>query len=167
MARNRILVLLLPLLLVLAAAPRACAGEKAPRPAPTFSLPTGHGTVALDSLRGKVVLVDFWASWCGPCHQSFPWLAAMHKKYADKGLKIVAVNVDKNAQAAAAFLLDHEAPFTVAYDPLGRTAAAYHVEGMPTSVLVGPDGKVLYTHIGFDPAKAAKLESVIQEACTR
>jgi cytochrome c biogenesis protein CcmG/thiol:disulfide interchange protein DsbE len=153
--------------LVVFAAGFAHAGSREPEAAPPFTLRTAHGSVSLDSLRGQVVLVDFWASWCGPCHRSFPWLASMHRKYGDHGLRIVAVNLDKDASAAAAFLAGTEAPFTVAYDPAGKVAEAFHVRGMPTSVLVGRDGRVIDSHIGFDPAKAEKFESLIQEACTR
>jgi thiol-disulfide isomerase/thioredoxin len=132
--------------------------------APSFTLRSANATVSLDSLRGKVVMVDFWASWCVPCHQSFPWMAAMQKKYADQGLVIVAVNVDKKREAAAGFLADNPAPFTIVYDPAGKTAAAYHVAGMPTTILVGRDGKILTTHIGFETAKAGAFEALIQEA---
>ena len=154
----------LSVLLLCALAGAAAAGERAPRQAPSFTLRTGTTPVSLDSLRGKVVLVDFWASWCGPCHRSFPWMAAMHKKYAEQGLVIVAINLDKTQEAAASFLAEIPAPFTIAYDPQGKSAAAYHVEGMPTTVLVGRDGRILSTHIGFEPAKAAAFESLIQEA---
>jgi thiol-disulfide isomerase/thioredoxin len=156
---------LLPLVLLFAlAAPLAAAAEHAPAVAPSFTLPTAHTSVSLDSLRGKVVMVDFWASWCGPCHRSFPWMAEMQKKYGPQGLVIVAINLDKTREAAAGFLADAPAPFTVAYDPAGKVASAYHVEGMPTTVLVGRDGRIRSTHIGFEPAKAAAFEAVLQEA---
>jgi cytochrome c biogenesis protein CcmG, thiol:disulfide interchange protein DsbE len=156
-----------PLLIVIAlltlAAPAAF-GAKAPGTAPSFTLPALQGTVTLDSLRGKVVLVDFWASWCGPCHRSFPWLAQMQSRYAGQGLAIVAINLDKTREAADGFLAGTPAPFTIAFDPAGKVATAYHVAGMPTTVLVGRDGRVRETHIGFEPAKAAAYEALIQEA---
>jgi thiol-disulfide isomerase/thioredoxin len=156
---------LLPIALLFAlAAPLAAAAEHAPEVAPPFTLPTAHTSVSLDSLRGKVVMVDFWASWCGPCHHSFPWMAEMQKKYGPQGLVIVAINLDKTREAAAGFLADAPAPFTVAYDPAGKVASAYHVAGMPTTVLVGRDGRIRSTHIGFEPAKAAAFEAVLQEA---
>jgi cytochrome c biogenesis protein CcmG/thiol:disulfide interchange protein DsbE len=161
--RGRVLPLV-PLLLLCVLAGPLSAGEKAAKPAPPFTLSTGKTSVSLDSLRGRVVMVDFWASWCGPCHRSFPWMAAMHKKYADQGLTILAINLDKTQEAAAGFLADTPAPFTVLYDPSGRTADAYRVQGMPTTVLVGRDGRIRSTHIGFEPAKAAAFEALIQEA---
>ncbi len=132
--------------------------------APAFSLPTDSGTVSLDSLRGKVVLVDFWASWCGPCQQSFPWLSEIQERYGDAGLEVVAVSLDKEHAAAERFLHEHPASFTVAFDPAADIAKAYHVRGMPTSVLIGADGTILYSHVGFDARKTGALESAIAEA---
>src|SRR5436190_21459373 len=91
---------------------------KAPKPAPVapaFTLPGLKGDVTLESLRGKAVLVDFWASWCGPCRQSFPWMNDLQRKYGDKGLAIVAVNLDKDREFASSFLAEVPASFTVAF----------------------------------------------------
>ncbi len=143
------------------ASPRA----EARQPAPAFVLPARTGTVALDSLRGKVVLVDFWASWCGPCRSSFPWMAAMSERYGAKGLTIVAINLDKDRSLADAFLEKFPAPFTVAFDPSGRTAEAFGVAAMPTSFLVDRSGAVVYAHAGFDARKTGPLETLIAEAC--
>ncbi|MCC6197429.1 MAG: TlpA family protein disulfide reductase [Burkholderiales bacterium] len=118
--------------------------------APAFSLPTAKGdTVALDKLRGKVVYVDFWASWCAPCRRSFPWMAEMQQKYGPKGLVVVAVNVDKKRSDAERFLAQTPAGFTVVYDEAGATPAAYVVKGMPSSYLVDAAGKVTYVGRGF------------------
>lgn len=135
-------------------------------PAPRFTLATRTGTVCLDSLRGQVVLVDFWASWCGPCKSSFPWMRDVYQRYSAKGLAIVAVNLDKSRSSADDFLLDHPSPFTVAFDPSGATAKAYKVWGMPTSFLIGRDGTVLLAHSGFDPRRAGEVEAAIQKACS-
>jgi len=152
--------------------PRAAAAKTAPqaavaRTAPSFTLPSRHGTVCSDSLRGKVVYVDFWASWCGPCRGSFPWLKSLHERFADKGLVVVAINLDKSRDDADAFLAKYPAPFTVAFDPAGKTAEAFHVAAMPTSFIVGRDGTLLHTHAGFDRKKVAAIETLIQEACER
>jgi thiol-disulfide isomerase/thioredoxin len=159
--------LFVPLFLCLAIPAGAESGRDSEpiRPlAPVFSLPTETGTVALDSLRGSVVLLDFWASWCGPCQKSFPWLGSMQARYGAKGLRIVAVNLDKSRGSALEFLEKHPASFTVAFDPSGKTARAFRVAGMPTSVLIGPDGGILYTHPGFDPDRTGDLESRLEEA---
>jgi len=135
--------------------------------APAFELATRDGKVSLESLRGRVVVVDFWASWCGPCRQSFPWLASLHERLASKGLTIVAVNLDKERSAAMGFLADYPAPFTVAFDPEGHTAEAYKVKGMPSTYVVSTDGRILYSHIGFDPKRTGELEAILQEALPR
>jgi thiol-disulfide isomerase/thioredoxin len=146
----------------------AGAGTKAPVAAPKFTLPTrAHTIVALDSLRAKVVLVDFWASWCGPCRKSFPWMASLQERYGSKGLAIVAINLDKKREDAEKFLAQFPAPFTVAFDPDGRTAEAYGVSGMPTTYVVGRDGTVLDSHLGFDPKKTGELEALIEKECAR
>lgn len=152
--------------LVLLHAPGALAksapkdGGKAP-PAPRFTLPTRDGSVCLDSLQGKVVYVDFWASWCGPCRQSFPWMKSMYDRYGSKGLVIVAINLDKDRGAAEGFLQKFPAPFTIAFDPSGKTAKEYKVWGMPTSYVVGKTGAIVSTHAGFDPKRATAVESEI------
>jgi cytochrome c biogenesis protein CcmG/thiol:disulfide interchange protein DsbE len=133
--------------------------------APAFSLPARDGAVALDSLRGHVVVIDFWASWCGPCRQSFPWLAGLQKRYAERGLEVVAIDLDKDRSLADGFLAEVPAPFHVAFDPSGRTAEAYGVSAMPSSFVVGPGGRILYSHAGFDPRKTGPMEAVILEAC--
>jgi thiol-disulfide isomerase/thioredoxin len=147
-------------------APELLAASSAAKPAhaPSFLLPTRRGTVSLDSLRGRVVVVDFWASWCGPCRHSFPWLASLHERYRAKGLTIVAINLDKRRADADRFLVELPAPFTVAFDPSGGTAETYKVKGMPSTYVVSSEGKLLYSHVGFDAKKSAEIEAIIQEA---
>jgi len=154
-------------LVVALSSPAAVHARTAPlHQAPAFSLPgRGGGVIASDSLRGKVVYVDFWASWCGPCRRSFPWLAELQRKYGDRGFQVVAVNLDKTRDAADAFLAKLPAPFAVAFDPDGRTAEAFHVSAMPSSFLVGRDGAVIESHTGFDPKRAAIIEKRVAEAC--
>jgi thiol-disulfide isomerase/thioredoxin len=136
-----------------------------PATAPPFSLPgRGGSTVALTDLAGKVVYVDFWASWCGPCRQSFPWLKSMHDRYAAKGLTIVAINLDKERHDAEEFLHEFAPPFLVAFDPSGTTADAFRVGTMPSSFLVGRTGAILHAAAGFDEAGAPLLEQKIREA---
>ncbi len=163
-------VLLLAFAAAIACAPPAQAksSASAPKPAPSFSLPTRDGgTVSSDSLRGKVVYVDFWASWCTPCRRSFPWLQSLHERYGGKGLVIVAINLDKHREDADAFLAKYPAPFTVAFDPAGKTADAFKVSVMPSSFVIDSTGAILLAHAGFDPRKTAGVETLIQEACTR
>lgn len=132
--------------------------------APAFDLPGKDGAVQLAKYQGKIVYVDFWASWCGPCRQSFPWMNEMQARYGAKGLQVVGVNLDAKTDDARRFLAETPARFAIAFDPAGATPRAYGIKGMPSSVLIGPDGKVLYEHAGFKEADRAALEQVIQKA---
>lgn len=132
--------------------------------APPLDLPGRDGQVQLAKLQGKVVYVDFWASWCGPCRQSFPWMNEMQARYGAQGLQIVGVNVDAKNDDARAFLAATPARFLIAFDPAGATPRAYGIKGMPSSVLIGPDGKVLFEHAGFKDADRAELEAAIKAA---
>jgi len=130
--------------------------------APAFALPTAKGdTVALDQMKGKVVYVDFWASWCGPCRRSFPWLNEMLSKYGSKGFAVVGVNVDKKHADAEKFLAVTPATFTVVYDEAGTTPSAYGVKGMPSSYLVDGNGRIAYVERGFLEEKKPELEQRI------
>ena len=130
--------------------------------APAFTLPAAKGDpVALDKLRGKVVYVDFWASWCGPCRRSFPWMNEMQQKYGGKGFTIVGVNVDKKRSDADKFLVQNPADFTVVFDEAGTTPAAYAVKGMPSSYLIDGKGNVVYVERGFLDEHKAELEQRI------
>lgn len=135
--------------------------------APAIDLPTDDGRIKPADLAGKVVYVDFFASWCGPCKQSFPWLKAMHEQYAAKGLVIVAIDVDKERSDAFRFVTHFAPPFLVGYDPEGKTADAFRVEAMPSSFLVSPTGTILYSHVGFDMKDASKIEAQIKKALTQ
>jgi cytochrome c biogenesis protein CcmG/thiol:disulfide interchange protein DsbE len=131
--------------------------------APAVKLPTLQGEFDLEKLHGKVVYLDFWASWCIPCRQSFPWMNEMQARYHDSGLEVVAVNLDKNRALADEFLKKLEANFTVAFDAQGDSAKAYNLRGMPSSYLIGRDGKLYASHIGFREKDKAKIEQAIQQ----
>lgn len=134
------------------------------RPAPPFTLPAREGEVSLVSLQGKVVYLDFWASWCEPCRRSFAWMKTLHEKYGDH-LAIVAVDLDRKREDADGFLAKNPVPFTIAFDPAGKVAEAFHVAAMPSSFVIGPDGKVLHAQAGFDPKKTADVETLLATAC--
>jgi len=133
--------------------------------APAFSLPAqGGGQTTLADLKGQVVYLDFWASWCGPCRQSFPWMNDMQAKYGAKGLKVLAVNLDAKTADAEQFLTQVPAHFLVAFDAKGETPARYAIKGMPSSVLIGADGKVIAMHAGFKAEEREALEKQIAAA---
>jgi cytochrome c biogenesis protein CcmG, thiol:disulfide interchange protein DsbE len=132
-------------------------------PAPAFALSTATGeTVALDKLKGRVVYVDFWASWCGPCRRSFPWMNELVQKYGPTGFTVVGVNVDKRRPDAEKFLQQTPATFTIVYDPVGKTPEAYGVKGMPSSYLVDAGGKVVAVESGFRDEQKAEFEARIK-----
>lgn len=143
---------------------RAAEGGEATGPAPDFDLGGPAGRVQLSALRGKVVYLDFWASWCGPCRQSFPWMNEIQAKLGPRGLQVVGINVDARTPDAERFLSEVPARFTVAFDPKGETPRRYAIKGMPTSVLIGADGRIRFVHSGFRPEDRAALEAQLQQA---
>ena len=131
--------------------------------APEINLPGINEEIRLENLKGKVVYLDFWASWCKPCAKSFPWMNEMKQSYADKGFEILAVNLDKDRKLADEFLNKMDVNFKVAYDENGKSAADYKLKGMPSSYLIGRDGKVYASHIGFREKDKAQLEQAIKK----
>ena len=113
---------------------------------------------------GKVVVLDFWASWCVPCRRSFPWLNAMHDKYGGQGLVIVGVNLDMERADAEQFLEEYPAAFSIVYDEDQELARQYEVVAMPSSYVIGRDGKVAARHMGFKVKQQDDYEALIVEA---
>lgn len=114
--------------------------------------------------EGKVVIVDFWASWCVPCRRSFPWLNSMHKNHADNGLVIIGVNLDAERAAAEEFLHEYSPDFEIFYDTSKDLAREFGVIAMPSSFLIGRDGEVRKRHYGFKVKKQSEYETAIIEA---
>jgi cytochrome c biogenesis protein CcmG, thiol:disulfide interchange protein DsbE len=129
----------------------------------TASAADSGDALDLARFRGKVVVLDFWASWCEPCRHSFPWLNAMQAKYGEHGLVIIGVNVDRERADADRFLRDIPADFQIVYDPAGALATRYDVPGMPTSIVIGPNGNVVGTHIGFRNGLREEREAELQK----
>lgn len=132
--------------------------------APDFDLAGRLAAVRLSDYKGQTVYLDFWASWCGPCKQSFPWMNDMQSRYGPHGLHVVGVNVDQKTGDANAFLRGSPANFDIAFDPAGKAPRTYAIKSMPTSVLIGPDGKVLRVHSGFRAEDRTQLEQHIKQA---
>ena len=138
----------------------ASANEKAP----DFQLPKLDGEkIQLSDLRGQVVYVDFWATWCPPCRESFPWMESMHQHYQDLGLQIVAISLDQKSDLIASFLKSHHASFTILQDKEGSVAESFNVKGMPSSYLVDRKGNIRLKHAGFNDGDKADLESHIKQ----
>lgn len=113
--------------------------------------------------QGKVVYLDFWASWCKPCQESFPWMNSLLKKYPSDKFTIITVNLDAETDAMHSFLSKVKADFDVYHDPSGQIAEQFEIEGMPTSYLIDASGKVVKKHIGFYTKKVDKYEREIEE----
>lgn len=101
------------------------------------------------SLQGKVVILDFWASWCGPCKDSFPIMEELQTKYSGKGLVVLAVNLDDEKSTMDDFLKKHPVTFTVVRDASKKLVAHASIKSMPTSFVIAPDGKIVSVHKGF------------------
>ncbi len=135
---------------------------------PEFGLASNRGrTVKLSDFRGRVVFIDFWASWCTSCRHSLPWMTALQKKFGPDRFQVIAVNLDDNRDAAEKFLAEMQGNLLVGYDPEGRTPEAYGVKAMPTSILVSSEGMVEYIHEGFSENDADNLEQKIRQLLER
>src|ERR1700722_8558175 len=120
------------------------------RPAPAVQLHRADGTTVQPSdYLGKVVLIDFWASWCVPCKTSFPALDALYRRERDRGLEVLAINLDEERKAADAFLASRPHVMPVLFDPKGESALAFMVRGMPSSVMIDRAGNIRFTHMGY------------------
>ncbi|MFA5940960.1 MAG: TlpA disulfide reductase family protein [Sinimarinibacterium sp.] len=134
-------------------------------PALAFAAPPAGKDVPqpLQQFAGKVVYVDFWASWCAPCAESFPWLNTLQQKFGNR-LVVVGVNVDENQKDAERFLKRNPAQFAIIRDPEGEIASHYDIPGMPTSVILDEKGAVVHLHSGFRSGEVAEYEAAIAQA---
>lgn len=143
------------------AAEQLAAAQDAPAaPACKLSLDQDATPGELAQYRGQVVYVDFWASWCGPCRQSFPFMNQLHSELGDKGLTVLAINLDEEAADAQSFLANHAASFKVVGGANQDCAAAFNVEAMPSSYLIDRAGKLRYVHHGFRAGDAEVLRTL-------
>lgn len=160
--RDRIapLALAVALALLLGGFAHAVSGAKVGEPFPALSKFGLEGT--LPDHTGKVVLIDFWASWCAPCQQSFPALNELHQRYGSQEFVIIAINVDEKRAKMEAFLKNTPAKFAVVRDPRQKLVAEVDVQTMPASFLLDRSGRVRFTHNGYngEPTKKAYVQQI-------
>jgi len=144
-----------------------CMSAVAAEPAVGSALPNLNGLLpgaALPKTSGKIVLVDFWASWCAPCKASFPTMSKLQAKYAAKGLVIIGIGVDEEVSAYQAFITKNKVGFTLVHDAQHKAAAFFNPATMPTSYLVDRSGKIRHIHKGFKGVKTeAEYTKEIEE----
>ncbi len=135
------------------------------KPAPAFTVDSanGHGKVTLASLKGKVVIVDFWATWCGPCKESFPKLQELYTKYQASGVELVGISEDDENQGIAAFGQAHgSVKFPIGWDSGKSIAGQYKPPTMPTTFVVDKNGIVRFAHVGYHASDEAEMEKELK-----
>jgi thiol-disulfide isomerase/thioredoxin len=156
------------LLAALAACAWPAAATDGSVPAPPFTLASrAGGQVSLADLKGQVVMINFWASWCGPCRQEFPALDQIYAKYKPLGFTLVAINVESEQADADRFLATTPASFPILFDPDNTVSGNYGVSAMPTTVLIDRQGRVRWLHRAYKPGDEAKyieqIRTVLRE----
>jgi thiol-disulfide isomerase/thioredoxin len=142
----------------------AASHPMARKPAPAIEVKLANGNAFHPSdAAGKVLVLDFWATWCAPCKASFPKVDDIYKKHASKGLEVVAINEDEDPKKVPAFLAEVKPSFTIAFDNNGNAAETFGVDTMPSSFIIDRRGVVRYAHSGYHPDDAATIESEIEE----
>jgi len=141
---------LVALILVFSASVSYAASEKLSGKAANFTLKSRTGkNIKLSELRGEVVMLNFWASWCGPCRKEMPLLEKIHKKYKRLGFTLLGVNVEENSQAAKNYLKDVKVSFPILFDRTQKTSKLYDVSAMPTTILIDRNGNKRFIHKGY------------------
>lgn len=131
--------------------------------APSLSAPSSDGRIlSLDQFRGKVVYVDFWASWCVPCQQAMPVLDALYQRYRGQDFVVLGINVDAERKSAQRMLDQLHPAFPVVFDPAGKWPEAFGLRDMPTSYLIDSKGVVRYVQKGYRERDGQKVESAIK-----
>jgi len=156
---SRILPLLLLCCSLGAAEAAAVAG-----PAPDFTLKSlGGKNLKLSEMAGNVVLINFWASWCGPCREEMPLLNALHNKYQPLGFTVLGVNVEEQSDMARGFLKDFPVDFPILLDNKNQVSKLYQVVAMPTTVVVDRDGKMRFLHKGYKSGDEKKYRDMVKQ----
>jgi|APCry1669189665_1035243.scaffolds.fasta_scaffold00727_6 peroxiredoxin len=123
----------------------------------------GGGELTLSQLRGQVVLLNFWATWCGPCRHELPALDSLYARRHSEGLALLGIDVDSYPEDAKPFLQEHPVTFPIALDPDGRAGARFTIDGMPMSVLIDRRGAVRWIHRGYNAGDEREYARRIDE----
>lgn len=138
--------------------------ESLNEPAPDFTLKSKSGeNLRLEDLRGQVVMLNFWASWCGPCRQEMPLMDDIYQQYKDLGFTVLAVSVDEDTADADAFLDKVPVSFPILYDTESRVSEMYGVDAMPTTVMIDRDGNQRFRHRGYQPGYEDDYEAQVKK----
>ena len=158
---------LIVMLLLLGFLPRVALSVGVDQEAPEFSVQNilNGKQLSLDNFKGQVVYLDFWASWCKPCQKSFPFMEQLSRKYGERGLVVIAVNLDEDPNDMMDFLVQIDpTSFFVAANVKGDIATRYNVQAMPSTYLIGRDGKIKMRHLGFNTSDQDKLQKIIEKS---
>jgi len=140
------------------------ASEKLSGKAPNFTLKSRSGkNIKLSELRGQVVMLNFWASWCGPCRKEMPILEQIHKKYKRLGFTLLGVNVEENTRDAINYLKDVKVTFPILFDNRQKTSKLYNVSAMPTTVIIDRNGNKRFIHKGYKPGYENEYKKQIKK----
>ena len=140
------------------------ASNKSKGKAPDFTLKSYTGVnVKLSELRGDVILLNFWASWCGPCRQEMPLLNDLHKKYKKLGFSVVGVNVEENSRKAKQIVKDVGIKFPILFDTENKVSGLYDVSAMPSTVLIDRSGNMRYLHKGYKPGDMSAYKKWVKK----
>ena len=132
--------------------------------APNFTLKSNTGkNIKLSELRGQVVLLNFWASWCGPCRQEMPLLEKLYKRYSALGFTVLGVNVEEDPRKAKKLLKDIPVSFPILFDTTNKVSRQYKVSGMPSTVMIDRDGNMRYLHKGYKPGDEAQYKKWVKK----
>jgi thiol-disulfide isomerase/thioredoxin len=132
-------------------------------PAPDFTLKSRSGkNLKLSELRGQVVMINFWASWCGPCRQEMPLLDKLYERYSPLGFTLLGVNVEEDSGKAQALLNENPVSFPVLFDVTNKVSKLYNLSAMPSTVLVDRDGNMRYLHKGYVPGTEVEYEKQVK-----
>jgi thiol-disulfide isomerase/thioredoxin len=115
----------------------------------------------MEKLKGRIVYVDFWASWCTPCRKSFPWLNQLQQQYQHQDFTVLSINLDNKADLAAEFLQTTPANFHIIFDPSGALMRKFNISGLPASILFNKAGQLVSRHSGFNPLKQQQYQQEI------